>query len=195
MPIKPLAPSDVKWGSCRGPDPLLPFDSTLANFGAIASIVGLVLAVVVTLKYHVRSRFFRSLDGSGNDDEPVAKPNRASAPVLTPTTLPPATPNTSLSLQQMLDSAKSVAYDSDRSGALRLVAKHAVKHGEYEKAIEAGEADPYDSSKSETLKFVAISAAHGGSFEEAARAAKKIPYSSTQGQATKKILEIQSKLE
>ena len=169
---------------------MLPFDSTLANFGAIASIMGLVLAVVVTLIFHVRPRFFRFLGGSGIDDEPIPKPDLASAPVLTQTSSPSGSLNPSLCLQQMLESAKSVDYDSDRSDALRLVAKHAVMHGAYEKAIEAGEADPYDSSKSETLKFVAISAARGGSFEEAARAAKKIPYSSTQGEATKKILEI-----
>ena len=173
----------------------MPFDSTLANFGSIASIVGLVLAIVVTLIFHVRPKFFRSSGGLGIGDEPITKPNPASGPVLTQTTLPPDCPNSSTRFQQMLASAKSVDSYTARSDALRLVAKHAVRHGAYEKAIEAGEADPYHSSKSETLKFVAISAASGGSFEEAARAAKKIPYSTTQGEATKKILEIQSKLE
>ena len=174
---------------------MLPFDSTLANFGAIASIVGLVLAVVVTLIVHVRPRFFRSLGGSGIDDEPTPKANRASAPVLTQTTFRPASPNPSHGLQKMLESAKSVNSEADRSDALRLVAEHAVRHEAYEKAIEAGEADYSDYSKSETLKFVAISAARGGAFEEAARAAKKIPSDYTQGQTTKKILEIQSSLE
>ena len=174
---------------------MLPFDSTLANFGAIASIVSLVLAVVVTLIFHVRPRFLRFLGISGIDDEPIPKANRASAPVHSQTTPIPASTNPSHGLQQMLESAKSVNSDSDRSDALRLVAEHAVSHGEYEKAIEAGEADYSDYSKSETLKFVAISAARGGSFENAARAAKKIPSDYTQGETTKKILEIQSNLE
>ena len=174
---------------------MLPFDSTLANFGAIASIVGLVLAVVVTLVFHVRPRFFWFLGSSGIDDEPIPKVDRASAPVLTQTTFLPASPNPSLGLQQMLESAKLVNSGSDRSDALRLVAEHAVRHGAYEKAIEAGEADSSHYSKSETLKFVAISAARGGSFEGAARAAKKIPSVYTQGETTKKILEIQSNLE
>ena len=173
---------------------MLPFDSTLANFGAIASIVGLVLAVV-TLIYYVRPRFFRFLGSSGIDDEPIPKANRPSAQALTQSTLLPDSPNPSLGLQQMLESAKSVNSNSDRSDALRLVAEDAVRHGAYEKAIETGEADYSDYSKSETLKFVAISAACGGSFEEAARAAKKIPSDYTQGQTTKKILEIQSNLE
>ena len=167
---------------------MLPFDSTLANFGAIASIVGLVLAVVVTLIFHVRPRFVRFLGSSGIHDEPIPKPNRASTPM-------PVSPNPSHGLQKMLESAKSVNSDSDRSHALRLVAEHAVSHGAYEKAIQAGEADYSDYSKSKTLKFVAISAARGGSFENAARAAKKIPSDHTQGETTKKILEIQSNLE
>lgn len=174
---------------------MLPFDSTLANFGAIASIVGLVVTVVVTLIFHVRPRFFRFLGGSRIDDEPIPKANRASAPVLTRPPVLPASPNPSLRLQQMLESAKSVNNSSDRSDALRLVAKHSARHGAYEKAIEAGEADSNHYSKSETLKFVAISAALGGSFEEAARAAKQIPNVYTQGETTKQILEIQSNLE
>ena len=174
---------------------MLPFDSTLANFGAIASIMSLVLAVVVPLIFHVRPRFLRFLGGSGIDDEPIPKANRASDQALTQTTFPPASHNPSLGLQQMLKSAKSVNIHSDRSDALRLVAEHAVKHGAYEKAIEAGEADYSHHSRSETLKFVAISAARGGAFEEAARAAKKIPSHYTQGETTKKILEIQSNLE
>ena len=173
---------------------MLPFDSTLANFGAIASIVGLVLAVV-TLVFRVRPRFFRFLGSPSIDDEAIPKANRASAQVLTQTTFLPASPNLSLRLQQMLESAKSVTSYSGRSDALRLVAEHAVRHGAYEKAIEAGQADSSHYSKSETLKFVAISAARGGSFEEAARAAKKIPSVYTQGETTKKILEIQSNLE
>ena len=174
---------------------MLPFDSTLANFGAIASIVGLVLAVVVTLIFHVRPRFFGFLGSSGIDDEPFPKANRPSATALTQTTSMPASPNSSHDLQRMLESAKSVNSDYDRSDALRLVAEHAVRHGAYEKAIEAGEADSSHYSKSETLKFVAINAARGGAFEEAARAAKKIPNVYTQGDTTKKILEIQSNLE
>ena len=173
---------------------MLPFDSTLANFGAIASIVGLVLAVV-TLVFRVRPRFFRFLGSPSIDDEAIPKANGASAQVLTQTTLLPASPNLSLGLQQMLESAKSLTSASDRSDALRLVAEHAVRHGAYEKAIEAGQADSSHYSKSETLKFVAISAARGGSFEEAARAAKKIPSVYTQGETTKKILEIQCNLE
>ena len=169
---------------------MLPFDSTLAYVGAIASIVCLVLAVF-TLVYRIRPRF---LGGSGIDDGPTPKANRVSAPEPTQTTFRPASHNPSLGLQEMLESAKSVNSDSDRSDALRLVAEHAVSHGAYEKAIEAGEADYSDYSKSETLKFVAISAARGGSFEEAARAAKEIPSDYTQGQTTKKILEIQSSL-
>ena len=174
---------------------MLPFDSTLTNFGGIASIVGLVLAVVVTLIVHVRPRFFRSLGGSGIDDESTSEASRASATVPTQTTLGSASPKTSLGLQQILESAKSINSDSDRSDAQRLVAEHAVRHGAYEKAIEAGEADYSDYSQFETLKFVAISAARGGAFEKAARAAKKIPSDYTQGQTTKKILEIQSNLE
>ena len=174
---------------------MLPFDSTLANFGAVASIVGLVFTVVATLIYYVRPRFFRSLGSSDDNGELIPEPDLASAPVPAQTSLQPDSLHASLRLQQMLDSARSVYYDSDRSAALRLVAEHAVALRKYEKAIEAGEADRYDSSKSETLRFVAISAALGGSFEEAARAANKIPYPSIQGAATKKILEIQSKRE
>ena len=138
---------------------MLPFDSTLANFGAIASIVGLILAVVVTLIFHVRPKFFR---GSGIDDEPIPKANQALGQQFTQTTSLPASPNHSLGLQQMLESAKSVNSGSGRSDALHVVAEHAVRHGAYEKAIEAGEADSGVYSKSETLKFVAISAASGG---------------------------------
>ena len=173
---------------------MLPFDSTLANYGAIASIVCLVLTVVVPLVVHVRPRFLRPSGSSGIDDEPTLKEDRQSAQVLTQTTLRPASPNPSLGLQEMLESAKSVNSCSDRSDAPRLVAKHAVRHGAYQKAIEAGEADYSYNSKSETLKFVAISAARGGLFKEAARAAKKIPSEYMQGQTTK-ILEIQSSLE
>ena len=173
---------------------MLPFDSTLANYGAIASIVCLALAVA-TLIFRMRPRFLRFLGGSGIEHESIPKANRASAPMFTQTTSLPASNNLSLHLQQMLDSAKSVNSDSDRSDSLRLVAEYAVRHRVFEKAIEAGEGDYSDYSRSETLKFVAISAARGGSFEEAARAAKKIPSDYTQGDTTKKILEIQSHLE
>ena len=173
---------------------MLPFDSTLANFGAIASILGLVVAVV-TLVFGVRPRLFRSLGSPSIDDETIPKANRASGQALSQTTLIPASPNLFHSLQQMLESAKSVTSNSDRSDALRLVAQHAVRHGAYEIAIEAGQANFSHNSKSETLKFVAISAARGGQFEEAARAAKEIPSVYIQGETTKKILEIQSNLE
>ncbi len=173
---------------------MLPFDSTLANFGAIASILGLVVAVVALI-FRVRPGFFRSLGGSGINDEPISKANRESAEVPVQTTFLPTSPNSSVDLQQMLISAKSVTSASDRSDALRLVAEHAVRHGAYQKAIEAGRADSSQYSRSETLKFVAISAARKGAFEEAARAAKSIPSVYTQGETTKKILEIHSNLE
>ena len=173
---------------------MLLFETTLANFGAIASIVGVILAVA-TLVFFMRPRSSRFLSGSASNDEPIPKANRAPAPVPTQTTIKPALPNPSLRLQQMLESAQSVRSFSDRGEALRLVAEHAVSLGAYKKAIEAGEADPSHSGKSDTLKFVAISAARAGSFEEAVRAAKKIPSYDSQGETTKKILEIQSKLE
>ena len=172
---------------------MLPFDITLPDLGAIASFVGVVLAVVTL--FLMRPRIFRFLSGSANNDESISKANGASAPVLTQTTLRPVSPSPSLRLQQMLESAKSVSTTYDRSDALRLVAKYAVGLGDYKKAIQAGEADSTNYGQSETLKFVAISAARAGSFEEAASAAKKIPSVYTEGETTKKILEIQSKLE
>ena len=172
---------------------MLPFDTTLANFGAIASIVCLVLAVVAAMP-GVRPRIRRLVSGSSIVNKPTSQANRVSTAVPTLVTFPLASPNPSLRLQQMLESAKSVNSSYDRSEALRLVAEHAVSHGAYEEAIKAGEADSSNYAKSETLKFVAISAALRGSFKEAARAAKNIPSVYTQGETTKKILEIQSKL-
>ena len=119
---------------------MLPFDSILANFGAVASIVCLVLAIAMPIIVHVWPRFFRPLGGSDIDDEPTLKANRSSAPVLTQTTFASASSNPSLGLglQKMLESAKSVNSGFDRSEALRLVAEHTVRHGAYKKAIEAG---------------------------------------------------------
>lgn len=154
-----------------------------------------MVLVIADMVLHLRSRIKRFLVGSSGVKDPVPKVTPVATPVPKQTASGSDFSNSSLTLQQMLESAKAVKNYYDRSEALRQVAEYAVTLGAYKKAIEAGDADLNYYGKSDTLKLVAISAAHGGSFEEAVKAAKKIPNEYTHGEATKRVLEIQSKLD
>ena len=96
-------------------------------------------------------------------------------PRLTPTIAPSFTPTAALSLDQMLEAAKSARTYDGRDRALRKVAEIAVSRGEYSVAIEAASASASYDAESETLTFVARCAVEEGLFDYALQAADEIP--------------------
>ena len=97
-------------------------------------------------------------------------------------------------LNAMFDSAVSIPIPVERDKALRTVAEAAVRRGEYEIAIRAGDHSYYRSNKSETLSFVAISAAGQGLFQVADKAASKISLLSDRSEVKNKIIQMHSKM-
>ena len=95
----------------------------------------------------------------------------------------------------MLEAAKRVRGSTAQGQALRVVAEHAVRMGNYSIAIDAGRATNSSSAGSETLEFVAICAAKKGNFEFATKAAKEIPSTSIHDKTTIEILKIKSEQE
>ena len=173
---------------------MLPFESTLTNYGAVASILGLGIAIFVLLGFYVGPKFLTS---SNTGDRPTLSVGPPASPTSTPTSTPSIFDQPSISsaqtLEEMLKSAQSVRSTSGKSEALRLVAEEAIRRGDYRIAIEAGKSISSTSSKSKTLSYVAICAAKEGLFRIAAEAATEIPSTSVNSSTTVKILEIESK--
>ena len=171
------------------------FESTLANCGAVASILGLGIAILVLLGFYVGPKFLTS---SNTGDSPTSSVGSPASPTPTPTSTALIFDQPSISsaqtLEVMLKSAQSVRSTSGKSEALRLVAEEAIRRGDYRIAIESGKSISSTSSKSKTLSYVAICAAKEGLFRIAAEAAKQIPSTSVNSSTTVKILEIESKL-
>ena len=164
--------------------------------GSIASILGLFLFVTLAVVVPV------CITGSAtsNVPPPVGLTTPTSTPTFTPTpvftpTQPPfqwVTPDSSESLKEMLEAAKRVRRSTAQGQALRIVAQHAVRMGNYGIAIDAGQATYSSSAGSETLEFVAVCAAKKGNFEYATKAAKEIPSTSIHDKTTIEILKIKS---
>ena len=95
-------------------------------------------------------------------------------PSLTPTIAPSFTPTAALSLDQMLEAAKSGTTSDGRDRSLRKVAEIAVSRGEYSVAIEAASDSASNDAESETLTFVARRAVEEGLFKYALEAAGEI---------------------
>ena len=98
----------------------------------------------------------------------------AIAPSFTPTAAPSFTPTAALSLDQMLEAAKSGTTFDGQDRALRKVAEIAVSRGEYSVAIEAASDSASYDAESETLTFVARRAVEEGLFKYALEAAGEI---------------------
>ena len=172
---------------------MLPFDSTLANFGAIASILGLAILVIPYLlrklrKYMTMRKQEFEIASSFDDTENLSPSPKVNLPIASQ-----KHPASTESLNQMLEAAKAVLSSSARSNALRIVAEHAVEYGDYGIAIKAGVSDNSSIGSSNTLSYVAVKAAEKGAFKQATQAANAIPSSSMQGETTVKILRIQQK--
>ena len=178
----------------------MPFESTLTNYGAVASILGLGLAIFLLLGLYVGPKFLTS---SKTAEGPTLPVGPSASPTLTPTPTPTPTSTSSIfdqppassaqTLAKMLESAQSVRSTSGQSKALRIVAEEAIRRGDYRIAVEAGKSINSTSSKSETLSYVAVCAAKEGLFRIAAEAAKEIPSTSVNSSTTVEILEIESK--
>ena len=124
-----------------------------------------------------------------------AETNRPKASAPPSPLLPPKkiTTSDSAALRDALAAAKSLRSSYDHDRALNIVAETAVKQGDYETAIDAGNASLSGHAQGVTLSFVALEAAKQGLFITATKAARKINSSHTQGVAMIKVLEMKRK--
>ena len=97
------------------------------------------------------------------------------------------------SLSEMLNAALLVRGSDSQSEALGIVAKAAVKQGNYHLAVSAAAKCPLSSKQAEALREVALAAARCGQFDHAVKAANLIGLTSVSDQTMTEVLATKSR--